>query len=79
MNLDWMNERIPRMPKANWFYKFICFITFRARRKLSYKEYILITSELNRKTLGEHEAKREALNKAIELYKWLNGKLPYMG
>lgn len=79
MNLDWMNEYIPRMPNGNWFYNFVCFVIGRRKKKLSYKEYMMITYELNKKSLGDREAKEMSIDKALEIYKWLNEKLPDTG
>ena len=79
MNLDWINERIPRLPRGNWLYNIVCFFLFRKDEKLSYKEYMMIMYEMNKRALGDHKAKEKSINRAMEIYKWLNGKLPDMG
>lgn len=79
MNLEWMNERIPRMRKGNWLYNLICFVCGRRKQKLTYKEYMMITYDLNKKKLGDREAKEASVNKALEIYMWLNKKLPDLG
>lgn len=77
MNLDWLNEKIPYLYKSNWIYKIICFLLFRPKKKLSYKEYIMILYGINRHKLGDAEAKEKAIIKALDVYKYHHeGLLP---
>lgn len=51
----------------------------RRKKKLTYKEYMMLSYGLNRKKLGEHESKKRAINKVLELYKYHhNGEPPEM-
>ena len=44
---------------------------------MSYKQYYLMLCHLNEKTLGLEEAKKAALIRVLELYKYLHdGNLP---
>lgn len=80
MNLDWIEEKIPRVNRGNWIYNLVCFLLAKRKRKLSYKEYMMILFELNKNNLGEDKAKEKSIMKAIEVYKYNhNGMLPDMG
>ena len=79
INLTWLDERIPRLEKMNWLYNFACFCLGAPKKKLTYKQYIILLYGINRKKIGEREAKAGAITKAIETYKWLhNGEMPDM-
>ena len=69
----WLNEKILKIPHHNWLYQIICFLMFRGRRKLSYKDLFLLIYGTNRNKMGDKEF---ALYKIVELYKKLNNKLP---
>ena len=79
MNLDWIEEKIPRLAHSNWLYNLVCFTLGKRKEKLSYKEYMMIIYELNRKKLGDDKAKETATIRAINIYESLNGKLPDVG
>ena len=79
MNLDWLNEHIPKLPNGNWLYNIVCFLLFKRKDKLTYRQFIMLSYGIKRKNLGEERAKERAINRAIEIYKWLNGKMPDMG
>ena len=77
MNLDWMNETIPNLERGNWMYSIICFLMGKRKKKLTYKEYMMLLYGLNRKNLGDGKSIRKAGNKVLELYKYHhNGSLP---
>ena len=79
MDLEWMNETLPNLKHGNWMYSIICFLIGRRKKKLSYKEYMMLLYELNRKKLGEKESKENAIIRALDLYKYHhNGNLPEM-
>ena len=79
MDLEWMNEAVPNLRHGNWMYSIICFLVGRRKKKLSYKEYMMLLYGLNRKTLGEEKSKENSIIRALELYKYHhNGKLPEM-
>lgn len=73
-NIAWMDEKVERLPKTNGLYKLLCLIL--GRKKLSYSELYLLVAHLAKEKLGEKEAKEQALNSVIELYKENNGHLP---
>ena len=76
VNLEWTNERLKKLPKNNFMYFLFCLITFRPRKKMTYKEMYLIISEVNRKALGEEKAKRLAFQRIIDFYEYNNGSRP---
>ena len=65
-----------KLPRNNFMYFLFCLITFRPRKKMTYKEMYLIISEVNRKTLGEEKAKRLAFQRIIDFYEHNNGHKP---
>lgn len=71
-NLNWMNEKIEALPYTNWLYKLMCFISFRPKKKFTYKEMYLILSRMNEKSIGSEEAKTFAMNRIIDTYKFNN-------
>jgi len=77
MNFDWMNETLPNLERGNWMYDLICFLMGRRKKKLTYKEYMMLLYGLNRKKLGDKESEDKAIIRALELYKYHhNGSLP---
>lgn len=77
MNLEWMNEPIPNIEKGNWMYSIICFLMGRRKKKLTYREYMMLLYELNRKKLGENESNKRAIIRSLDIYKYHhNGNLP---
>ena len=75
--ISWIEEKIPYLPNGNWLYKVVCFVLFKRKKKLSYKEYMMLLYEINRKKIGEDLAKEKAIIKALDIYKGLHeGKLP---
>jgi len=79
MDLNWMNERLPSLERGSWIYNAVCFLIGRRKKKLTYKEYMMVLYGLNRDALGEHKARERAINKVLELYKYHhNGELPEM-
>lgn len=75
--MDWFEERVPNVGKHNWIYNIVCFLLFSRRKKLSYKQIYLLIYELNKKNLGEKEAKELALIRVLDIYKYLHeGNMP---
>ena len=74
--LEWTDERLPKLPKNNLMYFLFCLFTFRARRKMTYKEMYLLMSEINRKTLGQEESKKLAFRRIMDFYEYNNGHRP---
>lgn len=75
-NLEWTNEPLKKLPKNNFMYFLFCLITFRPRKKMTYKEMYLIIAEVNRKVLGEEKAKKLAFQRIIDFYVYNNGNRP---
>lgn len=77
IDLSWLDERIPRMKRGNWLYNLVCFLLFIPRKKLTYRQYIMLLYGINKGILGEREAKAGAIIRAIEVFKSLhNGEMP---
>jgi hypothetical protein len=72
----WTNEPLKKLPRNNFFYFLFCLLTFRPRKKMTYKEMYLIISEINRKTLGKREAEKLAFQRIIDFYVFNNGEKP---
>ncbi len=75
-DLEWMLEKVPEIKGHSFFYKLVCFCTFRQRRKMNYKDLFVLFYGLHRRKLGERKAKEKALNTILKIYKENNGKLP---
>jgi len=74
--LEWTNETLKKLPRNNFMYFLFCLITFRPRKKMTYKEMYLIIAEVNRKVLGEEKAKKLAFQRIIDFYEYNNGNRP---
>lgn len=74
--LEWLNEKIERMPYNNWLYKIICFLMGKRKTKLTYKDLFLLLYGLNRKKYGDKEAKELSLYKIVEIYASNNNRMP---
>ena len=72
----WAEEPLKRLPKNNFMYFLFCLITFRPRKKMTYKEMYLIISEVNRKTLGQDKANKLAFQRIMDFYEYNNGYRP---
>ena len=76
ISFDWMDEKVERTIEGNWLYKFLCFITFRGKKKMTYKELYLVLRTINEKKMGQEQADRLSFKKVIEIYKYNKGTLP---
>lgn len=75
--MEWFDEKIEKIKGDRFIYKFVCFFLGGFKHRLSYKELYLILLTLNRKSLGEDNAKKMAMKKILKIYKDLhNNKLP---
>lgn len=75
--MEWFDERVPIIGDGNWLYNLICFVIGKRKKKMTYKELYAFIYELNKKTLGEKEAKNAAIIRVIDIYKNLhNGEEP---
>jgi hypothetical protein len=57
-------------------YFLFCLLTFRPRKKMTYKEMFLIIAEVNRKALGEEKANKLAFQRIMDFYEYNNGNRP---
>lgn len=72
----WTEEPLKKLPKNNFMYFLFCLLTFRPRKKMTYKEMFLIISEVNRKTLGQEKANKLAFQRIMDFYEYNNGHKP---
>jgi len=72
----WADEPLKKLPKNNFMYFLFCLLTFRLRRKMTYKEMYLIIAEVNRKTLGKKAADKLAFQRIMDFYEYNNGHRP---
>ena len=72
----WADEPLKKLPRNNLMYFLFCLLTFRHRKKMTYKEMFLIISEVNRKTLGKDKADKLAFQRIIDFYEYNNGYRP---
>ena len=75
-DLEWMHEKVTTIKNHEFLYKFMCFFTFRARRKMTYSELFLIFYGLHKRKIGDRKAKELSLNTIIKIYTENNGKKP---
>ena len=75
LKLSWMDKRVESVPVKNNLYKFICFISFRRKRKFTFKELFLIIRNLNSK-LGKTKSFNVAMYKILKIYKYQYNKYP---
>lgn len=73
---EWANEPLKRLPRNNFMYFIFCLVTFRLKRKMTYKEMFLIISEVNRKRLGQEKANKLAFERIMKFYEYNNGYRP---
>lgn len=76
IDLTWMEDKVQEIKNHKFLYKFMCFITFRRKRKLNYKELYLIYYGIHRKKIGEQQAKKKSFDTILKIYKENNGKMP---
>lgn len=75
--MNWFDEKIDKIKGDRFLYKLICFLIGGPKYRMSYKEMYLLLYGLNRKSLGEKEAKKKSMNRILEIYKTLhNNNLP---
>ena len=72
----WADEPLKKLPRNNFMYFLFCLFTFRPRKKMTYKEMYLVMVEVNRKSLGEEQAKKLAFKRITDFYEFNNGYRP---
>lgn len=75
-NTEWMNEKVGKINGHRFFYFFVRFFMLKLRRKMTYKELFLLYYGIHRKSLGDGDAKRKALQTILKIYKENNGNYP---
>ena len=76
ISTEWLEETIEKVNNINWLYKLICFLLFKRKKKLTYKEMYLLLYGLNRRNIGDKEAKQLSMERIIKIYKENNNKYP---
>lgn len=72
----WADEPLKKLPKNNFMYFLFCLLTFRPRKKMTYKEMFLVIAEVNRKILGKEAADKLAFQRIMDFYEYNNGHRP---
>ena len=67
--MEWFEEKIEYIEGDKFLYKLVCFCLKGPKKRLSYKELYLLLYGLNRRKLGEENAKKKAMERIIEIYK----------
>lgn len=75
-DVEWMNEKVDKIDSHKFFYWFVRFFMLKLRRKMTYKELFLLYYGIHRKSLGDGDAKRKALQSVLKIYKENNGDYP---
>lgn len=71
--IQWMSERMDDWPGHSRFYKIICFLSFRRKRKFTYRDWYIIISIFNGQT---REGNQYAMNTMLNIYKSNNNGMP---
>ena len=69
---EWLNEKVVKTPYYNWIYQIVCFLMFRWKRKLTYKDLFLLLYGVNRNKVGDRQAKE------ISLYNIITNKYSHL-
>jgi len=77
-DLNWMFETIETIKGHEFFYKLLCFLTFRAKRKMKYSDLFLIYYGIHKRKFGDKKAKERAFDSIVKIYTENNGKKPDM-
>lgn len=67
--MEWFEEKIEYIEGDKFLYKLVCFCLKGPKKRLSYKELYLLLYGLNKRKLGEENAKKKAMERIIEIYK----------
>lgn len=76
VNTDWLDEKVQAIKGHEFLYNFICFITFRRKKRMRYKDLFLIYYGIHKGNIGEEKAKKKAFKTIIKIYEDNNGKKP---
>lgn len=75
---NWLDETLENLPHQKRFYRFLCFITGKRKKKFTYKEWYVILRALNGNTESDDNDKGKsfALEQIVKLYKFNNNRYP---
>ena len=68
--MEWFDEKIEYIKGDKFLYKIICFCLKGPKKRLSYKELYMLLYSLNQRKLGLENAKKKAMERIIEIYKF---------
>lgn len=75
IDLEWLDEEVDLGKSVNGLYKLACFLL--RKKKLTYKDFYLISIGLNKHKYGGEKARERALQTILKAYKKNHyGKLP---
>lgn len=67
--MSWIDTPCPDVPLHKKWYKFICFIAGRRKKKFTYKEIYILLCNINKKKGDEQkEVQRDAISQIIKIY-----------
>ena len=68
----WIDTQCPSVPVHQKWYKFLCLIAFRPKKKFTYKEVYILLCNINKQKESEKqlEIQRNAMEQIISIYKW---------
>ncbi len=67
--MEWFDEKIEYIEGDKFLYKLVCFCLKGPKKRLSYKELYLLLYGINKRKLGEENAKKKAMERILEIYK----------
>lgn len=72
--IEWMNETIENVPRNNFWYRVVCFLIGKRKKKMTYKEmYIFYTNTYKDDDL----CKEKAMDILLEIYFFNNNRYPF--
>ena len=75
--MEWFNEKIDKINDDRFIYRIVCFLLGGPKYRMTYKDLYLFLYGINRRRLGEKNAKEKSMNRILEIYKSLhNNKFP---
>ena len=68
----WIDTKCPAVPEHSKWYKFICWMAFRPKKKFTYKEVYILLCNINKAKEEEKQkdVQRNAMEQIINIYKW---------
>jgi hypothetical protein len=67
--MEWFDEKIEYIEGDKFLYKLVCFCLKGPKKRLSYKELYLLLYGLNKRKLGEENAKKKTMERILKIYK----------